>query len=203
MQIAVTDAGGLDLDEHFARARAHRARPASTDSGWPCSHKMAAWIRMDSVGARLYCRAMGKSNRSLEVFSSLRARDLRAWSARECRQSTRTSRPRKRRRRPITRSCSRPSARPNRPAPARDVEATPQRRAAQPPAPPAEGELARRADEGVRQPLLRRDDGVLGVGGHHVAGHHRHRHDVRLLGRRRSGRRAEEGRPRSRRRSST
>ena len=36
--------------------------------------------------------------------------------------------------------------------------------------------------------------GVLRLGGHDVGGHHRHRHDLRLLGRRRGRRRAEEAR---------
>ena len=58
--------------------------------------------------------------------------------------------------------------------------------------------LARRAGEGVRQPVFRRPDGVLGVGRDDVGRHHPHRHDLRLLGRRRSRRRAEEARPRSR-----
>ena len=48
--------------------------------------------------------------------------------------------------------------------------------------------VARRAREGVRQFLLRRHDGVLGLGRHDERGHHRHRSAVRLL-RRGRGRR--------------
>ena len=65
------------------------------------------------------------------------------------------------------------------------------------------GDLARRAGEGVRQPLLRRRTGIFGLGGRHLGRHHHHRPDFRLLGRGRGGRRAAQARPRSGRRSST
>ena len=64
----------------------------------------------------------------------------------------------------------------------------------QPPGPPGSLAVARRTGEGVRQPLLRRPDRVLGVGRDHVGRDHPHRHDLRLLGRGRSRRRAEEAR---------
>ena len=57
--------------------------------------------------------------------------------------------------------------------------------------------VARRAREGVRQSLFRRPDRVLGLGRDHLGRHHPHRHDLRLLGRRRGCRRAEEARARS------
>ena len=52
--------------------------------------------------------------------------------------------------------------------------------------------VARGTGQGVRQPVLRRHDRVLRVGGQDIGRHHPARHDLRLLGRGRSGRRPEE-----------
>ena len=58
--------------------------------------------------------------------------------------------------------------------------------------------VARGAGQGLRQPLLRRPVGVLGLGRDDLGRDHPRRHDLRLLGRRRSRRRAEEAGSRSR-----
>ncbi len=62
---------------------------------------------------------------------------------------------------------------------------------------PGAGDLARRAGQGVRQPLLRRRKGIFGLGGRHLGRHHHHRPDLRLLGRGRGDRRVAQARPRS------
>ena len=58
-------------------------------------------------------------------------------------------------------------------------------------------DVARRAGEGLRQPLLPRRDRILGVGGDDLGRHHPDRRDLRLLGRGRSRQRHEEDRTRS------
>ena len=52
--------------------------------------------------------------------------------------------------------------------------------------------LVCRTGEGLRQSVLRRREGVLLLGRRHLGRHHRHRRDLRLLGRRGSRRRVEE-----------
>ena len=57
-------------------------------------------------------------------------------------------------------------------------------------------DVARRAGQGVRQPLLRRHDRILGLGDHDVGRDHPARRDLRLLDRRRGHRRIDEARTR-------
>ena len=81
----------------------------------------------------------------------------------------------------VTRLCTPPAP----PAPRNATPAAPRRAGRA-----RDGDVVREAGEGVRQPLLRRPDRILGVGGDDVGRHHHHRPDLRLLGRRRSRRRA-------------
>ena len=108
--------------------------------------------------------------------------------------STPTSRRRRPRRARITRASSPRCARPANIQP----PATPQRgqraagAGATPPGPPDRFDVARGTGQGVRQPVLRRHDRVLRVGGQDIGRHHPARHDLRLLDRGRSGGRPEE-----------
>ena len=63
--------------------------------------------------------------------------------------------------------------------------------------------LGARADESIRQPVLRRRARILVVGAHDIGWDHHHRSDLRLFGRRAGRRGIEEARARSRRRSNT
>ena len=107
--------------------------------------------------------------------------------------STDTWRPRRPPPDPNTPASPRASARRRR----RPRRAMPTPAAPRPPGAPARETLVREAGEGLRQSLLRRPDGILGVGRDDVRRHHHHRSDLRLLGRRRSRQRLEVARPRS------
>ena len=61
--------------------------------------------------------------------------------------------------------------------------ATPRPAATRPPGPPDKSTWAIASGQGLRQPDVRRREGILVVGGDDTRGHHRHRHDLRILSR--------------------
>ena len=76
--------------------------------------------------------------------------------------------------------------------------AKPPGRRAEAPGPPAKSNVGSAAGQGLRQSLLRRREGILGVGGDHVRRHHHHRHHLRVLRRQPDRGRPSFVRPRSR-----